>query len=139
MQAAVFLTRNAAHAARVLDAGERFPLAVPGNHSKGTMFLDGEHLRTDALERRIDEVARCFPGFYIGRFDIRYRDEAAFRAGRDLAVIELNGATAEPTDLYDPSHSLWSATGSSARSGRWCSRSAPPIDAWAHTRHRSGG
>ena len=73
------------------------------------MFLDGEHLKTEALEREIDSIARSFPGFHIGRFDIRYSDVEAFKAGRDVAIVELNGATAEPTDLYDPRASLWSA------------------------------
>jgi len=57
----------------------------------------------------VDATARRFPGFYIGRFDVRYTDVAAFRAGRDLAIVELNGATSESTNLYDPSWSLFAA------------------------------
>jgi hypothetical protein len=30
-------------------------------------------------------------------------------AGRDLAIVELNGATAECTNIYDPDHSLFTA------------------------------
>ena len=30
-------------------------------------------------------------------------------AGRDLAIVELNGATAECTNIYDPARSLLSA------------------------------
>lgn len=106
MQAGMFLARHASDAGRVLDEGETFRLAMAGNHSKGTMFLDGRDLWTEALERRVDAVARGVPGFFIGRFDVRYRSEAGFKAGRDLAIVELNGATAEPTDLYDPRGSL---------------------------------
>ena len=61
---------------------------------------------TPALERRIDEIARAYPGFYIGRFDIRYTDVEAFKAGQDLAIVELNGATGESTNIYDPDGSL---------------------------------
>jgi hypothetical protein len=32
-----------------------------------------------------------------------------FMAGEDLAIIELNGVTAEPTDVYDPDRSVTSA------------------------------
>lgn len=106
MQAAMFLSRHRSHSGRVLGDGERFRLAMAGNHSKGTMFLDGRDLWTEALERRVDAIARSVPGFFIGRFDVRYRSEAAFKEGRDLAIVELNGATAEPTDLYDPRGSL---------------------------------
>ena len=73
------------------------------------MFRDGEHLLTPELEARIDVIARYYPGFFIGRFDVRYRDVAAFKAGRDLAIVELNGATAESTNIYDPDRSLLAA------------------------------
>jgi hypothetical protein len=45
----------------------------------------------------------------VGRFDVRYTDVGAFRRGEDLAIVELNGATAESTDIYDPDRSLWHA------------------------------
>ena len=90
----------------VLGRGEQLQLAIAGNHAQGTLFLDGRHLLTPALEARIDEVARQFDGFYIGRFDIRYRDVDEFKAGRDLAIVELNGATAESTNIYDPRTTL---------------------------------
>src|SRR5207237_2668846 len=54
-------------------------------------------------------IARRFPGFFIGRFDVRYPDVAMFQAGRGLAVVELNGVTSESTNIYDPSWSLMSA------------------------------
>jgi membrane protein DedA with SNARE-associated domain len=109
MQARTFLARHADGRARVLEKGERFPLALAGNHCQGTLFRDGAHLLTPELERRVDEVARRFPGFFIGRFDVRYRDVGGFMAGRDLAVVELNGATSESTNIYDPSWSLFHA------------------------------
>ncbi len=109
MQARTFLARHDAERCRVLADGERFALALAGNHCQGTMFRDGAHLITPALERAVDALARQFPGFYIGRFDVRYTDVEAFRAGRDLAVVELNGATSESTNLYDPSWSLFAA------------------------------
>jgi membrane protein DedA with SNARE-associated domain len=109
MQAATFLARHEAERGRVLAAGECFALALAGNHCQGTMFRDGAHLLTPALERAVDAIARQFPGFYIGRFDVRYTDVEAFQAGRDLAIVELNGVTSESTNLYDPSWSLLTA------------------------------
>src|SRR5262249_13176445 len=91
MQARTFLARHEAERGRVLAAGERFVLALAGNHCQGTTFRDGTHLMTPELERTVDAIARHFPGFYIGRFDVRYSDPAAFKAGRDLAIVELNG------------------------------------------------
>jgi membrane protein DedA with SNARE-associated domain len=109
MQAAKFLARHAAVRQRVLADGETFVLAMSGNHSQGTMFCDGKDLITPELEQAIDAIAQQFYGFYVGRFDVRYSDAGAFRAGRELAIVELNGVTSEPGDIYDPARSLFSA------------------------------
>src|SRR5262249_31091178 len=58
---------------------------------------------TPALKERFDAIARGFPGFYFGRFDVRVHgglDE--FRAGRGFKIIELNGVTSEATHIYHP-------------------------------------
>jgi hypothetical protein len=109
LQASVFLRRHSSELHRVLAEGERFPLALAGNHVQGTLFLDGAHLITQALERRIDDIAQTMRGFYIGRFDVRYMSAEAFRRGEDLAIVELNGVTSESTNIYDPSFSLLNA------------------------------
>jgi membrane protein DedA with SNARE-associated domain len=109
MQAGVFLTRHEHQRDRVLGAGEPFPLALAGNHCQGTLFRDGSRLLTPELERAIDAVARRFDGFFIGRFDVRYADVTALKAGRDLGIVELNGVTSESTNLYDPSWSIVAA------------------------------
>jgi hypothetical protein len=107
MQAARFLDRHKRDGQRVLALGERFTLAVAGNHCQGTLFRDGSSLLTPALERTVDEIARHFEGFFVGRFDVRYADKQAFQAGHDLAIVELNGVTSESTNIYDPSRSIW--------------------------------
>jgi hypothetical protein len=108
MQARTFVARHA-DIDRVPALGEHVTLAIAGNHCQGTLFRDGRHLITAALEERIDEIARAYRGFYIGRFDIRYSDVERFKAGEDLAIVELNGATAESTNIYDPASSLVAA------------------------------
>jgi hypothetical protein len=109
LQASIFLRRHAGETQRVLADGERFQLALAGNHAQGTMFLDGAHLVTPELERRIDEIAGYMHGFYVGRFDVRYADVERFRRGEDLAIVELNGVTSEATHIYDPQRTLWNA------------------------------
>lgn len=105
MQASLFLDPLGPAADRVPAEGEAVPLTFAGNHARGTMFLDGVHLRTPALESRIDAIAQAVPGFFLGRFDVRYGDVDAFMAGEDLAIVELNGASSESTNIYDPSRS----------------------------------
>jgi len=104
-----YLRRFASEKARVLTAGESFRLVEAGNHCQGAIFLDGERLLTAALQQRIDEISQSIPGFFVGRFDIRYSSEEALREGRDFQVIELNGASSEATSIYDPRNSLWNA------------------------------
>ena len=109
MQAGTFLNRLGAGACRIPAAGERVRLGMAGNHAQGALFTDGRSLITETLEARIDEIARSYGGFFIGRFDVRYADREAFMAGKDLAIVELNGATAECTNIYDPSSTLIAA------------------------------
>ncbi len=111
MQARTFLKRHEAQKDRILPAGERLTLALAGNHCQGTMFRDGAQLITPELEGAVDTIAQQFDGFFIGRFDVRYTDVEAFKAGEDLAIVELNGVTSESTNIYDPSRSLISAYG----------------------------
>ncbi|MGH9312020.1 MAG: hypothetical protein ACRD09_00655 [Vicinamibacterales bacterium] len=108
-QARVFLARLGDRAANVPANGERVPLGIAGNHAQGAMFLDGRSLWTEALEWRVDEIARAAGGLFIGRFDVRYSDVERFKQGEDLAVVEFNGVTAEDTSIYDPRRSIVSA------------------------------
>ena len=109
MQAKLFLHRHDDDLERVLEDGEKFKLGVAGNHCQGTKFMDGGHLITPELTRRIDQIAKQIDGFYFGRFDVRYRDVEAFQRGDDLAIIELNGVSSESTNIWDPRRSLISA------------------------------
>ena len=52
---------------------------------------------------------RALPGFFIGRYDIRYENEEDFKHGLNFQIVELNGATSEATSIYDPRNSLFSA------------------------------
>jgi hypothetical protein len=106
LQADIFLARHAAQRNAILPKGQTLPLALAGNHCQGTLFKDGAHLLTPALEARINAIVEHYPGFYFGRCDIRYTNADAFRAGTDLAILELNGVSSESTNMYDPAMSF---------------------------------
>ena len=93
----------------VLAEDETFPLIDVGAHCRGTYFYDGRWIKTHALERAIDELTQGFDGFYYGRYDLRASSIDDLRAGRGFKVIELNGVTAESTNMYDPAHGLFDA------------------------------
>jgi len=117
MQAETFLRRYDDAADRVIPNGERFSLAIAGNHSQGTMFRDGADLITPELEARIDEIALSFRGepgpdgapgtLDYGRFDLRYTSDEALRRAEDFVIIELNGTMSESTNMYDPGKPVW--------------------------------
>ncbi len=87
---------------RIPAKGERVPLGVVGNHSKGTRFINGNHRIDRELERTFDRIARQIPGFYFGRFDIKCDRLEDLRRGENLTIFELNGVCSEPTHIYDP-------------------------------------
>ncbi len=93
----------------VPQAGAQIQLVEIGAHSKGTIFLDGMHYKTAALERAIDRLCHNFAGFYFGRFDLRVPSVEALQQGRDFKIIELNGVTSEATSIYDPKNSVFAA------------------------------
>jgi len=107
--APTYLKRFGAEAERVLDVGERVRLVEAGNHCQGCIFLEGRDLLTEELRARFDEVSQKIPGFYIGRYDIRYSSDEELRQGKGFKIIELNGAASEATNIYDSANSLWSA------------------------------
>lgn len=89
--------------------GEELRIIDIGTHSRGAIFLDGEWLKTDILEKKIDEICRGFNGFYFGRFDLRAGSFADLQRAENFKIIELNGVTSESTNIYDPKFSLLDA------------------------------
>ncbi|MBV1929050.1 MAG: alpha/beta fold hydrolase [Gammaproteobacteria bacterium] len=111
-QSRMFLTRMSKHLNMVPDAGEEIALGIAGNHSQGAMFTDGAHLITDELSARIGEIVDRFVddqgrGFDIGRFDLRCESLEELAKGKGFGIVELNGLTSEPTNLYDPKRSIF--------------------------------
>lgn len=94
---------------RVLAEGERVRLVEAGNHCQGCIFRDGSHLMSKALRDRIDQISRSLPGFFIGRYDIRYSSDEDLQRGENFRIIELNGAASEATNIYDERNTLMSA------------------------------
>lgn len=122
VQAAVLLGRLANEADRTPAEGERVKLGFMGNHCRGSMFLDGAALITPELTAAINAIATNTPGFYFGRFDIRYSSVEAFKAGRDFRIVELNGLLSESTNIYDPSMGFFQAQVILRRQWRWAYR-----------------
>src|SRR6266566_4881503 len=107
--ARTYLERFGSAVDRILPQGESIRLVEAGNHCQGCIFKEGEDLYSEALRDAFDEISQRLPGFYIGRYDIRYSSDDELRAGKGFQIIELNGAASEATNIYDEGNSLWSA------------------------------
>ncbi|MEP6831437.1 MAG: VTT domain-containing protein [Rhizomicrobium sp.] len=109
IMASTYLQRHRAVRGKVLAAGEQLKLVEAGNHCQGCIFRDGMHLWSAALETRIDQISRQVPGFFIGRYDIRYAQDGDILAGENFKILELNGAASEATSIYDSRNSIFQA------------------------------
>lgn len=88
----------------ILKKGEEMTLSVIGNHSKGTQFINGNHLIDDNLEEFIDNICHQVQGWYYGRLDIKYNSYNQLLHGEGFKILEVNGIISEPTHIYDASH-----------------------------------
>lgn len=104
--ASVYFTRHRARLNDIIEAGQVFALSECGNHCQGAIFHDGRALVSPALVQRIDEIAQQLPGFFFGRFDVRYRDRESLMRGEHFHIIEINGAGSESTHIWDASTRL---------------------------------
>jgi membrane protein DedA with SNARE-associated domain len=103
LQESVFFDRFEARLDDVLPAGMSLRMGNAGNHAQGCLFVDGEDLRTPALERWVVQACARARGFHYGRLDVRFADEDACRRGDGGMILEVNGVASESTNMYDPS------------------------------------
>jgi hypothetical protein len=102
----LYFKRNRKKLDRVVPLGERHRIVSVGNHVRGAAFEDGSACITPALEKVFDTIAQEVPGFFIGRFDVRYESLEALMCGEGFTIVEYNGAGGEPTHIWDPRTSV---------------------------------
>lgn len=87
-------------------ANEIVKLSAIGNHSKGTQFINGNHLINEKITNALNELSLQVEGWYYGRLDVKYNTLKDLENG-NFKVLELNGILAEPTHIYDASNSTY--------------------------------
>ncbi len=105
----VYFRRHRETLDQIVDAGVDFPLVFAGNHCQGAVFRDGTGLATPSLLERIHAIAASMPDFYFGRFDVKFESLELFLEGKSFKIIEINGAGAEATHIWDARTRLWEA------------------------------
>jgi len=94
----------------VLPKGKNMTLVEMGNHCKGAIFSNGNHLINEKLIDTFDRISKQIDGFYFGRYDLRAASLEDLYDGKFL-VVELNGANSEPAHIYDSKMPLMKAYG----------------------------
>ena len=115
----LYLRRHAARLDTVPAAGTAIRLAFAGSHSRGAIFRNGTHLVTPAMEAAFEAIASALPEFHFGRFDVRFESFADVQAGRGFTIVEINGAGAESTHIWDRGTGLIEAWRTLMRQYRW--------------------
>ncbi len=78
-------------------------LSEIGNHSKGTQFINGNHLINKSLESVFDKLNHQIDGWFYGRIDLKYKTWEELLEGKKFKIVEINGVMSEPTHIYDAS------------------------------------
>jgi hypothetical protein len=115
----LYLKRHLSRLDQVPAAGQAIRLAFAGSHSRGAIFRNGTHLVSPAMEAAFDTIAQRLPEFAFGRFDVRFADFEQVRRGHGFTIVEINGAGAESTHIWDRNTSLWQAWRDLMRQYRW--------------------
>jgi hypothetical protein len=63
-------------------------------------------LINEKLTHTIQAILDDIPDFYYGRIDMRVGSIEDLYAGKNIKIMEINGAQSEPTHMYDPCHSI---------------------------------
>ena len=115
----LYLKRHAQRLDHVPLRGQAIRLAFAGSHSRGAIFRNGTHLVTPQMQERFDAIAQSLPEFHFGRFDVRFKSFAEVQQGRGFTIVEINGAGAESTHIWDRKTSLLVAWRDLMRQYRW--------------------
>ncbi len=110
LQLARLATEQLALLNSIPPKGKKVYLGKIGNHSRGTTFLNGNHLIDQQLVDTFDQISSQIDGFFYGRFDVKCPGIEDLKLGKQIKIIEINGILAEPAHIYDPLKSnYWKA------------------------------
>lgn len=101
--------RFTSHWNQILPLGEQRLIEPIGSHNLGTEFRDARIRISPELTTQLKQWSDQLPGFYYGRFDIKFTSWEALQKGENFKIIEVNGVNSEPAHIYEPTYSLWKA------------------------------
>jgi hypothetical protein len=86
--------------------GEIVKIEAIGNHNRGTKFINSNHLISTEIVDVFDAISKDIPGFYYGRYDLKFKSLEDLKLGLNFKIVELNGINSEPVHIYDQTTGL---------------------------------
>ncbi len=108
-KAAQLKKKHEAHWKKVIAAGEKYLLNRAGNHNTGAKFVNLNHEIDQQLCDVFDSISNEAGQFYFGRYDIKCTSLEDLKNGKNIFILEYNGAGAAITHVFDRNMSYGSA------------------------------
>jgi hypothetical protein len=96
---------------RIPKAEEKYYLSIAGNHNRGARFINLHKEIDQQLNNVFDDLNLPSKSFYYGRYDLKCTSIGDLKNGKNLMILEYNGAGAEPNHIYDCGMSYGEALG----------------------------
>ena len=105
----IYLPRHKERLDWIIPKDQPFRIAYAGSHSRGTIFRNGNQFITAEMTNCFDRIAKDIKEFYFGRFDVRFSSLPELQRGENFSIVEINGAGAEATHIWDRNTTLLQA------------------------------
>ena len=95
---------------KIIPANEKYFLSMAGNHIHGAKFFNLNHEIDQQLHDIFDKLSHESTGeFYFGRYDLKCPSLEDLKKGKNIKILEYNGAGAAITHVFDCNMSYFRA------------------------------
>lgn len=101
--------RHEANWQKIIPANENYFLSMAGNHIHGAKFINLNHEIDQPLCDVFDRISNEAGQFYFGRYDLKCTSLEDMKAGKNIQILEFNGAGAAITHVFDRNMSYGAA------------------------------
>ena len=109
LQRKTLLNNNEINKQLILPVGAEQLLVPYGNHCRGAAFFNYNQIIDSQLEAVFDKISKQVDGFYFGRYDLRTSSIEDLKEGKNIFIMELNGAGSEPAHIYQSGYPFFKA------------------------------
>jgi hypothetical protein len=94
---------------KIFPEGQKYMLSFTGNHNRGARFINLHKQIDQKLCDVFDKISNEAGQFYYGRYDLKCTSIEDLKDGKNISILEFNGAGAEPNHIYDCGMSYFDA------------------------------